>query len=376
MRIGLSIITQAGHDIWSNGIGQNVYHLACLLEGLSLVERVVLINCGDQETPPRGTGAIGTRFPLVPLREAADLIDVAIEMSGALDAEWTARFRARGGRVVFLSCGQPYAALIEPSLFDRPAFTGIAERCDEVWQLPKDRRFAAMMRAIHRCPVHEVPYLWAPLFLEEAMRDAPDGEAFGYRPGTLRAAPARPAIFEPNISPIKMGIIPFMICEEVERRDPAAIGDVRFLNGDHMTTQHSFVYLVEHSDLYKAGKLSIHGRDYFARVMARSANMIVSHQLLCAQNNLYCDALHGGYPLIHNSPLLADAGYYYPESDIEAGVTQFELARREHDRNTVAYADRSRRVLAALDPADRRNRDAYARRLIALCHRDALGKAA
>ena len=367
MRIGISILTHDGHNLWNNGIGQNVYHLASLLESIPFVERVVLLNCGNQNQPPAASGELGKRFPLMSLREASDEVDVAIEMSGGLDPEWSARLRARGGRIVFHSCGQPYSALIEPSLFNRPGFFSDAERCDEVWLLPKDWQFATMIQSIHRCPVFMLPYLWGDVFLKANVREAEaEGLSFGYKRGMLSSARICPAIFEPNISPIKMGLIPYLICEEIERVHPSAIQHVKFLNGKHMAGQHSFVFLMENSDLYKTGKVSISERDYFARIMAQGSNIVISHQIECPQNYLYLDTIAGNYPLIHNSPLFSDIGYFYPESDIKAGAEQFYRAVREHNDNLSSYAARSARTIAAVSPANRNNRDAYARRLIAL----------
>jgi hypothetical protein len=365
MRIGVSILTHHGHNLWNNGIGQNVYHLARLFDGIPFVEKVFLLDCGDQAAPPGASGEAGARFPLIPLHDAGDAIDVAIEMSGAFDIEWCDRFRARGGRIAFHNCGQPYSALVEPTLFGKPGCFSGAERCDEVWLLPKDRQFTAMMRGIHRCPVYEVPYLWASDFLLATTRDNA-GHAFGYRRGSLSDGKLIPAIFEPNTSPIKMGVIPFMICEEVERRQAQTIAQVQFLNSGHLSNHQTFAFLVANSDLHKAGKLAIYVRDYFAHVMARGANMVVSHQIDVPQNYLYLDALLGGYPLIHNSPLFADLGYYYPSSDTDAGAEAVLRACREHDRQLGDYRRRAKGVIAALSPDHPGNRDAYARRLIGI----------
>lgn len=367
MRVGITLLTNDGHNVWNNGIGQNVYHLACLLEQISFVETVALLDCGDQGVPPNNSGAIGERFPLIPIRDASDAIDVVIELSGGLDGEWAQRFRFRGGKVVSYLCGQPYAAFVEPTIFGRPAFFSLAQRCDEVWLLPKDRQFQAMLRGIHRCPVGEVPYLWAPTFLDDtAQMIEQDGLSFGYREGSLTQSPAIAAIFEPNISTIKMGIVPFLVCEEVHHRSPARIERLHFMNTLQLAEHPTFVALVGGAELYKAGKVSLEARDYFARVMGRGANVVISHQIDCSQNYLYLDVLHGNYPLIHNSPLFVDVGYYYPESDIAAGCEQFERACREHDRNLAEYRQRATRAIRALSPANRANQDVYARRLLAL----------
>lgn len=372
MRVGISVLTAEGGDIWSNGIGQNVFHLASLLRSIPFVERVVLLDCGGQGQLPAHTGPVGEQFPLIPPVEADGAIDIAIELSAGLDAEWTRRFRARGGKVVAHVCGQPYAILVEPTIFNRPTYFGLAERCDEVWLLPKDRPFSAMMRGVHRCPVEEVPYLWSPVFLDQTVEMIErEGLSFGYRAGALAKGSVSAAIFEPNISTIKMGIVPFLICEEVHRADPSALARLRFMNTAQFAEHHTFVMMVGRSSLYGAGKVALEGRDYFARVMGDGVDIVVSHQIDCPQNYLYLDVLAGGYPLIHNSPLFADVGYYYPASDVEAGRVQFELACREHDRNLASYRARANEKIASLSPANSANRDAYARRLLAITSRSA-----
>lgn len=366
MRIGLSLLTQSGHNIWNNGIGQNVYHLACALDSIPFVEKVVLVNTGDQTSHPDGAGDLERKFDLISVNDCADVIDVIFEVSGALNVEWLSRFQARGGKAVFYVCGQPYHALVEPTIFKKPSHFGDPRRYDEVWTLPKDRPFMPMLRAMHERPVFEVPYLWAPTFLEQSARYLKNshGFDFGYRQGSL--AKAVPAIFEPNISPIKMGTIPFMICEAAYAEMPDRIEKVMFMNGHHMASHPTFVHLVQRFRLYEDGKLTITARDFFAHVMGVTGNMVVSHQLECAQNYLYFDALHGNYPLIHNSPLFADVGYYYPDSDIAAGLEQFRIALNEHDTNLDFHRDRNARKIEEANPLSRANRDAYARRLVNL----------
>ena len=367
MRIGISLLATRGHNLWNNGIGQNVYHLAGLLEAIPFVEHVVILNAGDHPEAPENSAGPGQRFPLVALHDAVDTIDVAIEMAGGLPLEWIARFRARGGKLVFHNCGHPYAGLIEPSTFAVQGFFADPQRCDEVWILPKDEAFGPMLRALHRCPVHEVPYLWAPVFLEGTVAAfADEGLSFGYRPGSLASGQAVAAILEPNISPIKMGVIPQMICDAAERSAPGTLAHVRFMNGQQMTEQHSFVHFMRNSLLYQQGKVAIDQRDYFARVIGQGANIVVSHQLTCAQNYLYLDALHGNYPLVHNSPLLGGAGYFYPGSDVESGAAALIDACLHHDARLDDYAARSRALFARHDPGARANRDIYARRLLSL----------
>lgn len=367
MRIGISVLTREGHNIWDNGIDQNVYHLAFLLRSLAFVEKVVLLDCGNLGRMPNSAGDIGAQFEVIPLAEADDVVDIAIELSGGLHIEWAARLRARGGKIVHYICGQPYAPFVDSTIFERPAFFSKADRCDEVWLLPKDAAFANMQVAIYRCPVREVPYLWSPVFLEDSIFNSGfENGTFGYKPGSLKAGGAEPAIFEPNLSTIKTGIIPFLICEQIERTDPNLFKKVHFMNSAQLAKHPTFVSLVGNSHLYTKSKVALSYREYFAKIMGLGANIVISHQLYCAQNYLYLDTLYGGYPLIHNSPLFADVGYYYPDSDVEAGVRQVRLALEEHDLNLGFYQQQAKTKMMSLSPENKKNQDIYARSLLTL----------
>ena len=43
-----------------------------------------------------------------------------------------------------------------------------------------------------------------------------------------------------------------------------------------------------------------------------SRTIILSHQLKCELNYLYFEALYLGLPLLHNSPMISEYGYFYP----------------------------------------------------------------
>jgi hypothetical protein len=98
---------------------------------------------------------------------------------------------------------------------------------------------------------------------------------------------------------------------------------------------------------------------------------VVSHQWQTDQNYSYLDALHGDYPLVHNSPWLRDAGYYYPDFDIAEGTRQLLQAVHTHDAQLDDYRARSRRVFESVDPLLPANVDAYAKRLLHLVGGDA-----
>ena len=61
-------------------------------------------------------------------------------------------------------------------------------------------------------------------------------------------------------------------------------------------------------------------------------------------------ALHGGYPLIHNSAFLADQGYPYADFDPEDGGRALLEAKARHDDSLRAYRDAADALIERLRP--------------------------
>jgi hypothetical protein len=372
MRIGISVVTHEGQNIWENGLGQNVIFLVKAFQSLPFVTSVVLIDVGDQGVLPPQVDMSSLRLRIMNTRAATEEVDVVFELGGVLDVRWLDLMRARGRKVVFYCCGQPFVGLAEAPVFGKPGHASRADRCDEVWLLPKDASLIPLMRTLHRCDVHVVPYIWGPQFIERRAREVEEhGVRFGYqaRPRSADGARAgfRAAILEPNISIVKTSTISMLICDEAYRADPGSIQFMHALNTVHMKDHSTMLYLANSLDLVRGHKAVFHGRHDIAGFMAQYADAVVSHQWCNDQNYSYLDALHGDYPLIHNSPWLKDAGYYYPDFDVAQGAAQLRLAAATHEDGIDDYRARSRRMFDAVDPLSRHNLEAYAARLLHLC---------
>jgi len=375
MRIGISVITHAGQNIWENGLGQNVIFLARLFQRLPFVRSVVLIDVGDQGRLPAQVDAQALGLLLMTQAEAADAVDVIVEMAGALDSRWLDLQRARGKKVVYYCAGQPFAHLVESPVFDRPGHFSRLDRCDEVWVIPEYAMFTAFQRTVHRCPVNVVPYLWHPQFLQARVHEvAQHGLHYGWRPRTpaTQAPPAglRIAIFEPNVSVTKTSSISMLACDEAYRARPESIRMMHVLNTLHMKDHPTLLYLANSLDLVRQHKACFHGRNDIAGFMAQHADAVVSHQWTNDQNYSYLDALYGDYPLVHNSPWLHGfgAGYYYPGFDAAEGGRQILAAWAGHDERLPDQRRAARAVFDAVSPFAEPNLMAYAQLLGQLCH--------
>ncbi|MCM2552757.1 DUF2827 domain-containing protein [Burkholderia glumae] len=363
--VGISLFARDGQAIWENGIHQNIAFLAMMLERSDLVGPVYFLNGGDANTLPAGLELDGLGIPLVKPGDVTHELDVVIEMGAQLPVEWMRHVRARGTKCVAFHCGHTYSGLCETPIFEKPSghiFNGT--QFDEVWVLAKSKKIdVPLLRTLLRTSVHIVPHIWSPYFLERRVAGLnAEGATFGYRPGRR---PWRLATLEPNISVVKSCHYPMLACEEFYRVHPGAMQHMFVVNAMHMRAHPTFVYFANSLDLVRQHKASFEPRLDLPGFMARHADAVVSHHWENGQNYLYYDVLYGGYPLIHNSTLIGDAGYSYPDFDAAAAGRALLEAWLHHDERLDDYRAKACRLLQSVSIDNRANLDAFASRLVA-----------
>ena len=360
LRVGVSLFVRKGtQSLWENGIFQNCLFLAMLLRRSPQVEDVVLVAGGGGGGPEEAQAFLEeSPVPVIDMAAAMERLDVMIEMSAQLGKEWVVAFRERGGKVVSMRVGNDYVIDIERMVFGKPhALLITGAPYDEVWTLPEyEATCVPYFASTFRAPVRMLPHLWSPVVLERALRQLPEGHAFGYRPGRRRW---RLGMFEPNVCMVKTSHIPLLACEVAHRADPDVIEHVHAYNTFHMKDHPVFNGFANSLDIVRHGLATFEGRFPIWQVLSMHCDAVVSHHWENAQNYVYYEALHGGYPLVHNSHLIGDCGYRYHGFDCEEGGRALLRAFAEHDADLAAYRQRARNFLATLDPEAESNVRAY-----------------
>jgi len=366
LRVGVSLhVREGAQSVWENGIFQNCAFLVQLLQRSPAVEQAVLIN-GSNVTPvPDGLMLKETGLAIVSLEEALQTLDVVIEMSSLMPLDWTEAFRARGGRVAWMRVGNDYVIDIERAMFGKASAAIISDKkYDAIWTLPQYERSCKDYFALTtRAPVRFVPHLWTPHFFDRGVATLPAHVKWGYQPGRNRW---RVCVFEPNVCMVKTSFVPMLACEEAYRARPAFLENVRVLNTLHLKEDTTFLPFARGLDIVNHGLATFEGRFATYEFMANYGDALVSHQWENAQNYLYYEALYGGYPLIHNSPMMRGWGYYYPDFDGFEGGKALVHAFDHHDAALPQYREKVSELLAQLDIANPANVQAYTRELLAL----------
>lgn len=371
LRVGISVYVTEDANIWSNGINQNIALLALLLGKIDFVEKVYFLNGGTATKFPAEMCCDGLNVPLVQPGEVTHDLDVFIEMGAQLPSEWKRRVVAMGGKSVLFVVGHSYSGLVESVLFGRDyASTQDAHLLSEVWGLPHHRRTGSpLLETLCRRPVHDMPHLWSPLFLEPQIAALQKTERpFGFQP-TKEGEPKRSwraGIFEPNLSVVKNCLVPMMACESAYKKNGSALGEMMVMGTASIKDKPEFKDFAKRLSLTRDAKATYNPRAPFAECMALHAiDAVVSHQWECGLNYAYYDALYGGYPLIHNSEFLRDEGlgFFYPGFSASAGGDALVQAWNSSPDFWEGYRKRSLDYLHKLSPDHPENILAFAERL-------------
>jgi hypothetical protein len=217
--------------------------------------------------------------------------------------------------------------------------------------------------AVFRAPVRVVPHLWSSEILDRAALSLPVGVQFGYRPGRLKW---RLGIFEPNMCMVKTSHLPMLVADAAYRLQPKFTEVLRVFNTFHMKEHSTFAGFANSLDLVRHGLAGFEGRFPTYQCLATDVDAVISHHWENGQNYLYYEALHGGYPLVHNSTYLNGNGYYYPDFDCEDGALALLQAFEQHDFDIDSYRRRAQDFLHTLNPLNEGNIKFYNDALVGL----------
>lgn len=196
---------------------------------------------------------------------------------------------------------------------------------DEVWISPHFKFSKFFYDIYWKNKVYICPYVWGDNLIKDINLD------FNFDKLNI-------GIVEPNIHPMKNCIIPISICENAE----TDINRVYVFNSYSKINDKNFIKFVNKLQLFKNNKISFEHRLKLVEIF-KYCNCIVSFTENWDLNYVFFECFYFGIPLIHNSELLKDYGYYYPNYDVNKGVEQIKNILKYHDREK--YIEKHKKVL-------------------------------
>jgi len=309
IRVGITIAhaNDVPSVLWSNGIYQNIVYLALLMQKLPGVE-VNLISYPFDQTVEH---PIGQCFKIPTINERADALkmDIIVELGIRLEKDFTESYRKRGKLVSYMAGNSAVmnfeSLFLEGDAAARGSVVGMDD-FDAVWITPQHMHTNAGISCMTAGPVEEVPHIWAPVAIEHAKASMGINPAFTKRPDKWSLG-----TFDPNINVVKSFHIPLLVADAAHRQSPDQIRRMMLFCTEHLKGRQHFESYVARTSLAKAGKVTSEGRHGIVAMLGREVDAVITHQWENDLNYLYWDVLYLGYPLIHNSYRISEAGYYY-----------------------------------------------------------------
>ncbi len=229
---------------------------------------------------------------------------------------------------------------------------------DEHWISPHHAYQKTYVETLTRSSVTIIPYLYEPWFLQKLenirKKENPDFNP-RYNPKSTKSI----GVLEPNINLVKTAVIPACIVELLHRKEPTILNQktVRVYSSDHLRENAAFQHLFN----YFEGKslFTSENRHPIVDILHFDCDLIVSHQHLCELNYLHLDALYYGIPLVHNSAMLKEYGYYYPDFNIKEGTKSLKLALTQHNSNLEQYMESAKNALQTFSTTNIKNIEGF-----------------
>tara|TARA_B100001778_G_scaffold275908_1_gene239058 strand:- start:1062 stop:2279 length:1218 start_codon:yes stop_codon:yes gene_type:complete len=296
------------------------------------------------------------------LIDDADLSDITtfimichiVEDTSALSA--TLKERLSGKHVVQFHCGNHCIFNAEDVVFNKHNVVRLLFNSwfTESWVFSMHHFASDYYEQLTGKPCRLMPYAWSPTLLSKYMTD---NKLSIYCDPSGYDGPLTLCCFEPNLNITKTCCCPLLMMNTFYRAHPERVGRCFIFCTKHLLESRSFKDYVTFLDVCRDGKVEFYPRMAFPEIMnqmkGRKLNpVVIGHQIYNDQNYLSLEALHLGYPLVHNSPSIRNAGFFYEGWDLHEGVRQLEVVAEQFSRDDfyASYVRRSRRVLAEHHP--------------------------
>lgn len=248
-----------------------------------------------------------------------------------------------------------------PSAPSPPQLLDLAFLLDEIWVFPHTSHQAPYIEALFNTEkVREAPYIWDSQFIsrtfsKDGCRDIRYDPAASSDLSDLRQV----CIFEPNVNFAKNFLIPLAICERTINMESTALESINIFNCKNLRMRQYFKVLVESFKAVKEKKVYFNNRWNLPAALQRWGGSVVSHQHLSELNYLYLECLYLGIPLIHNSKILQDYGYFYKSFDVKEGSRMLKLAINCHKDNFDYYQGQATHCLSKYSTYNPLNVESY-----------------
>lgn len=295
-------------DLCNNGLNQNIIFLGELLESIGLEVFYVV------DHPPSKSLYRSKNITIIEQSDALGLnFNYLIQAGFFLSNQLLHALKQKNKNFKNIHLEYGNRMLGDMSRLSSRYIRSHIYMVDEIWLSPHYESNISYYKSLYRVNnIKIIPYIWSPKFIEGIQLNPNSNNI---------------SIMEPNINVSKNCLIPLLISEEFNNQNQSKKLNTNIYCSNNLNKSRFFKSLLLNLDKNN----SVHLLDRKPNTIIFSdTKVVVSHQIMNELNYLYLECLYLGIPLIHNSPMIRDAGYYYPEHDTIEGSRQLQLALDSH----------------------------------------------
>lgn len=357
MKIGITIgLTEDNESLWINGIKLNALYLAKALMCIPDYD-VWILDTSDKVTDLTKVSWDASKIKIFKFKDKLKELDLLITLGTSIPETWSKSFKTinPNAKIVKYHCGNNYVIDMERVLFGDPDSQGIPSwdiGHDETWSIPQqeyhNRDYYQLIYRHERDQVKIVPFIWDPMFID---RDRDTLMLNGKKFPKYKVKPVaekKISVMEPNLNVVKYSMIPIMIVEAFFRKfGEGSFKQLYVGSGNRLLKNKYFLGMIKMLDMVNRANplVKFIPRYPVSTFLAEETDVVLAHQWGNPLNYSYLDAIHFGYPVVHNADFIKDAGYYYKDFSIYDGMEQLDLAINSHDDNIEEYRIRNQKVL-------------------------------
>ena len=206
---------------------------------------------------------------------------------------------------------------------------------DRIWLSPHYENRGPVYDVLYNTKTVIAPYLWDSFFIDRYIKEKELKVDYLETQKRLNGE-WRVAICEPNRDIHKCSLVPLIgACSGVKSGLIQHVGLFDYSN----SKQQSIATVLR--DMGCWGKTHRKKFIYAARRpipdLLQEYSMVLSHQNDHMLNYIYLEVAYLGFPIIHNSPMCKDIGYYYEEDNIDQMLECIEEAKKHHHKRLSMY---------------------------------------
>jgi hypothetical protein len=357
VKIGITL--DMSISFWANGMQQNIVFLYSVLERAGFSCFYITNKQPSSALNKRHKGLLLDDV----MRDDSESFDVLLIAGFNLLPDMYERLKSRnsGMKIIFVHFGNKLMDDIHYAIsFPETRKEPIAKTkyIDAVWVYPHHNFSKSYLSSYYEIDnIVEVPYIWDSFFLEDKVKVI---KSKGFNPFFQKKDQYSACVFEPNISHIKNCIIPINICETFDKLFPGELKSVNIFSCEHLRKRPFFNKLMKNMRIVNKDNFCFFNNKWgFADAVSKFGEIIITHQSYSELNYLYFESLYLGLPLVHNSSMIQEYGYYYPEFEVDFGAKQLKVILESHEKCIDKYKEDSKKLFKEYSPYNQLIIDKY-----------------